>query len=545
MKCKYISFKTKTIQCSSLYNISTIEMCPSLLENAALNIDKASKIRLIRCKNSTLIEKHVQNDFIPDCLESEYGSSENIQDVQTIDMGSLCSDADQIPCSSRHAQCFNIEDICVYKLTKENYLTPCKSGEHMEQCEHFDCNKKYKCLGYYCVPFAYTCDGRWDCPGGYDENFEVCGHARNCNNMFHCRYSQICIHNNDVCDRNVDCPLGDDEILCDFLYIICPEGCLCYNLVIQCFGSVSSINTLTFHLPHTFVFILHTAIKSLAISRNFLKIIYLSVGNNRINSVCDHLSNNNTIIYFDANNNILTKLWRFCFYNLSALEVINLSTNTINKICKFAFIYVPNLKSINLGKNFLNEINTNVLENIIILDIRDNPLLLLKKNSFQHTSVKQILTDNYHICCLTPPSVSCNAFKPWYESCSKLLPNSSTRVLFIVISFLICFLNMFSIYIQINTGQFHSFKLLIISVNCSDLLCSFYLIILLIADFIYQDNFVTNKVTWRSSVPCTSIFILSLMFSFLSTIFLTVISVCRCIVVVQPLNLLVKKQIFY
>ena len=86
--------------------------------------------------------------------------------------------------------------------------------------------------------------------------------------MFHCRSSQICIHNDDVCDRNVDCPLGDEEILCDFSYIICPEGCLCYNLVIQCFGSVSSINTLTVDLPHTFVFIIHTAIMSLAISRN-------------------------------------------------------------------------------------------------------------------------------------------------------------------------------------------------------------------------------------------------------------------------------------
>ena len=82
--------------------------------------------------------------------------------------------------------------------------------------------------------------------------------------------------------------------------------------------------------------------------------------------------------------------------------------------------------------------------------------------------------------------------------------------------------------------------------NCSDLLCSFYLIIImLIADFIYQDNFVTKKEIWRSSIPCVSIFILSLMFSFLSAIFLTVISISRCVVVAQPLNLLVKKQIFY
>ena len=119
----------------------------------------------------------------------------------------------------------------------------------MEQCEHFECNKKYKCPDYYCIPFAYTCDGKWDCPGGYDENFKVCENARNCTTMFHCRSSQICIHNGDVYDRNVDCLLGDNEILCDFSHFICPEGCLCYNLMIQCFESYSSLNTLTGDLP--------------------------------------------------------------------------------------------------------------------------------------------------------------------------------------------------------------------------------------------------------------------------------------------------------
>ena len=127
---------------------------------------------------------------------------------------------------------------------------------------------------------------------------------------------------------------------------------------------------------------------SLVISRNFLKIIYLSVSNNKIFSVCSHLSNNNTIIYFDVNANFLSKLWKFCFHNLSELEVINLSNNTIHKIGKFSFIYLPNLKSVNLTKNYLNEINTNILENIILLDIRDNCLLLLKKRYFQYTTVR-------------------------------------------------------------------------------------------------------------------------------------------------------------
>ena len=27
----------------------------------------------------------------------------------------------------------------------------------------------FKCPGYHCIPWSYVCDGKWDCPHGYDE----------------------------------------------------------------------------------------------------------------------------------------------------------------------------------------------------------------------------------------------------------------------------------------------------------------------------------------------------------------------------------------
>ena len=52
--------------------------------------------------------------------------------------------------------------------------------------------------------------------------------------MFHCKNSQICIHIEDVCNSIDDCPLTDDETMCNVPKSKCPEQCFCYNLNIQC-----------------------------------------------------------------------------------------------------------------------------------------------------------------------------------------------------------------------------------------------------------------------------------------------------------------------
>ena len=55
-----------------------------------------------------------------------------------------------------------------------------------------ECNLNFKCQRYYCIPWSYLCDGKWDCPDGQDESSEeFCGENRICNNMFHCRKSVL------------------------------------------------------------------------------------------------------------------------------------------------------------------------------------------------------------------------------------------------------------------------------------------------------------------------------------------------------------------
>ena len=106
-----------------------------------------------------------------------------------------------------HPKCFDIIDICVYRLDNNNNLIPCGTGDHLEDCETFECNMKFKCCRYYCIPYAYMCIGKWDCPEGYDEvDDQKCGNSRPCEGMFKCKLLQICLHPSDVCDKSKDCP---------------------------------------------------------------------------------------------------------------------------------------------------------------------------------------------------------------------------------------------------------------------------------------------------------------------------------------------------
>ena len=74
-----------------------------------------------------------------------------------------------ISCGGNNEIHFTVSDICTYKINESSILIPCINGQHLEICEAFECNMMFKCPKYYCIPWNYVCDGKWDCPEGYDE----------------------------------------------------------------------------------------------------------------------------------------------------------------------------------------------------------------------------------------------------------------------------------------------------------------------------------------------------------------------------------------
>ena len=103
---------------------------------------------------------------------------------------------------------YNISDICSYRLNEQAQVVPCNKGEHLQDCQQFECNMMFKCPDFSCIPWSYICDGKWDCPHRYDESiFSQCDN-RKCINMFKCKMSSKCTHLDDVCNEHFDCVMN-------------------------------------------------------------------------------------------------------------------------------------------------------------------------------------------------------------------------------------------------------------------------------------------------------------------------------------------------
>ncbi|XP_045173466.2 uncharacterized protein LOC123535019 [Mercenaria mercenaria] len=64
---------------------------------------------------------------------------------------------------------------CLYHKDKNDVIDGCRSLSHLQNCENFSCPEDYaKCPGSFCIPLMYVCNGRIDCPDGYDEKVCAC-----------------------------------------------------------------------------------------------------------------------------------------------------------------------------------------------------------------------------------------------------------------------------------------------------------------------------------------------------------------------------------
>ncbi len=120
------------------------------------------------CIGGKIISSTLINDLIPDCPNQD----DEVLYIKLLNNPNnflRCKHKSDLPCVPGHPHCFHYSKLCSYSLDKNGFLSPCRNGAHLEFCTDFECNSKYKCPGYYCVPWFYLCDGSWDCPAGDDE----------------------------------------------------------------------------------------------------------------------------------------------------------------------------------------------------------------------------------------------------------------------------------------------------------------------------------------------------------------------------------------
>ena len=452
-KCKYVVSKNGTKTCSLYYLMLKDGMCLLYpLVSVKLNLMKTYQEL-----NSTNSGK--QPYIIHNRDNWNFG-------LWKSDSNLICQNKGQLSCNKRQNYCFDLSDICVYRLNKNNVLIPCKSGEHIINCSNIQCNMKFKCPGYYCIPWSYVCDGKWDCPGGYDEAKEKrCGTNRYCKNMFKCTNSQKCIHVGDVCDSFKDCPAEEDKHMCSLIGSTCIPPCTCLGLEILCYN-VNSELYLTSFLPYNALFL---SFCNLVFLEHLLKLIkqpvLLSLKYNKLRSVCHNLPILSKTLVLNLGFNQIIHVSRKCFKNGFQIITVKLNNNLISIFKRAVLFQLLNLEYLDLSDNFITNIfcdSHGIVSNIKIVVIKNNTLSTICESSFHDFNLKIVVTDYYFICCKTPLSSMCTSEKVWYESCNHILLQRSLTVSAVLFLIVLILSNLISIVLlkvsntksQQNSGSF-------------------------------------------------------------------------------------------
>ena len=114
-------------------------------------------------------------------------------------------------------------DMC--KIGLDIYCGPRNIGK---VCRDIYCPGMFKCAEYYCIFLSSVCDVQIDCPYGEDEL--PCANPA-CPGALRCRGEIRCVSPQQICDGVVNCIYSfDDEVYCEK----CPVDCTCDGYLLKC-----------------------------------------------------------------------------------------------------------------------------------------------------------------------------------------------------------------------------------------------------------------------------------------------------------------------
>ncbi len=461
---------------------------------------------------------------------------------------SQCSTNGLLSCGAGLAVCFSVSDICIYKLI-QRYLLPCNNGGNLQQCEDFECNMKFKCPRYYCVRWAYVCDKKWDCPGGFDE-FN-CVSKTSCKNMFKCVKSETCIHVGDVCNGYPDCLEGDDENLCRLLNFACPSDCDCVSFALRCTDTGYPLNW-RHNIPYFVIYVKNCG-------KSFVEVLLrkISVANilslqlNRLSDVCKlELPQPGEIFILDLSFNKEKTIERNCLGNTSQLMVFHLNNNILSHIANEAFLQSNTLTYLDLSHNFLLSINNEIFSSgIKFLFLANNALSDVGTTGFGSLDIDYLFTKDDGLCCFASGASVCTARRPWYKRCSRTVRNTAQQVTLYCFTCIICVANAASIILlQSSKGKMFekrkSFQKTAKRINFVDLSFVIYLTTLFVGDLVFKEGIVLKEKQWKSGPFCFAAFATFLNFGWLSPPMSGFLSLSRFMVVLHPLDTQFKESAF-
>ena len=538
------------ISCSPLYYLGHDGTCHKYFVE---NIDRVPEDKELYlqddayflCSDESVIHTDLVDDLVADC--NAEGQDEPVL-VSLLRFGEYrsCNQSYQIPCIQGHPRCYNVSEICVFKLNHFGHTVPCRTGNHLQKCQTFECNLLFKCPDSYCIEWSFVCDGKWDCPHGIDEiNQHVCGSNLLCKTLFRCRKIKRCIHLKSVCDGQHDCPENDDEHFCQLHNVTCPSNCWCLGFAISC--SSVKLHLHQTHYPFQSVHLSHSSIFSLKfIADQFSAAVVFSIAHTNITGTC-YISFGPNVLYLDVGYNLLTRIQRKCF-ELFSVRTLLLNNNFITFLESEAFKSVPHLLLLNLSNNPLTNFPVKLFADSVSLKLisaEEIQFIFVDLDAFQGVSDVTILSTDHYICCIAPKRTNCRPKIPWHKSCSDLLPDTSMKIFLLFVSLLIILLNTSSIMSHlISSGYKKAFLASLISLNVNNILCGFYLGIIWTVDLYFKGTFFVKERLWRTSNLCYLAFFLTVVYIIFAQLSLLLLTVSRLMVVMHPMNTIFKRTMF-
>ncbi len=540
--CGFLHTQTLNGTCTKYKSTDDIAKAET---KAELNLS----ITKFNCDEQEKIDISLVDDLFVDCLSFPIGADET-QLMQIVEFGTTfsCHNDNQIPCKEGHSKCYHVFQICIFSLDRSNHLYPCRNGGHLDSCRDFECNAMFKCSQHYCVPWHYICNGRIDCPEGLDEN-KLCHTDDRCINMFQCRDAEICLHLTNVCDGSPDCPLKDDELLCQLQNVVCPSSCFCVALGVFCPKARHM-----FYLPkypYIFAWILGKEIESVSVLKNFEDVQILGLRNSSIQEICSEIMFEKLeVLVFTFN--LVTKITNLCFPCSVHLRNIDLSFNIIHTIEVESFTNLPRLNFLNISNNNLISFQGFVFSaqtDLRILSFYSHKFVQLNVSGLQSFRVRTLETLDYSICCFVSVDVACSAAKPWFLSCTNLLPRNSIQICFLCTGVILLIFCLFSLLLHSKSsggkkGSQSNHNVVVVTISATDCLFVAYVLALWAASQFFQGQFIAFEKAWKSHWVCFLMQSISSAFYLVSPVLVLYLSLLRFLVVKYPMKIKFKRKKF-
>ena len=135
-----------------------------------------------------------------------------------------------------------------------------------------------------------------------------------------------------LCNDYLDCPYGDDELLCDLKNQICPSNCVCFLLTVRCINVTVNPFVNFNSWPYNVVLLTKcTFFIDERIKRILVNIKIFVLRKSGLRQSCS-LTEGKNFISVDFSFNFTHQLETGCFENMDDLSLINLTNNFISNI---------------------------------------------------------------------------------------------------------------------------------------------------------------------------------------------------------------------